>query len=428
MTQPPSPQENDTALGAQLIQNDKWLNWNILRADEWAQGSAATLLDGSAWRRFCERLGALEARILAAAVPADAATRADGFRYLATLVRNALDIAIEDIDPEYPTIRWADRRNKFGWDCPDALYATIPVREDAIYRLRGRRGNVHFLGLQVAAGIRTLANTHADEWEVERDGRFELVLGGPARERNWVPLDTGARWIFVRQFFYDWARELPSPLWIDRIDDGPRGERSGLLDPGFMARRLDAVATHVEASVELWLGTVLALRERYVNTFPREAFGGTAMGAQKHQAAGTCYYRVAEDEALLVEVPVPRAKYWGIDLCNFWLESLDFAHHQSSLNGHQAEIDPDCLFRAVVAHRDPGVPNWLDPVGHAEGSMIYRWNLAEETPIPTIRVVPLAGLRDCLPAGTRRVTNAERLRVIADRREGVRRRFARPDW
>lgn len=423
-----SPQEKDAALGAQLIQNDKWLNWNILRADEWASGSATELLDGNAWRRFTDRLGALEARVRATEVPDDAATRADGFRYLTMLLRNALDVAIEDIDPEQPSIRWMDRRNKFGWDCPDALYATIPVSESAVYRLRGRRGNVHFYGLQVAAGIRTLANAHADEWDVDTEGRFEVVLGGPARPRNWIPLEPGARWVFVRQFFYDWERELPAPLWIDRIDDGAASTPNGLLDPAFFARRLDAVATNLEASVELWLGVVLALRERYLNAFPKEAFGGTAMGAQKHQSAGTCYYRVAADQALLIEVPVPRAKYWSIDLCNFWLESLDFASHQSSLNGHQAVVDADGVFRAVVTHHDPGIANWLDPVGHTEGSMIYRWNLAEDTPIPTIRVVPLPELPSLLPSATRRTTPAERARVIAGRREGVRRRFERPTW
>ncbi|MEW6273129.1 MAG: hypothetical protein AB1689_27950 [Thermodesulfobacteriota bacterium] len=426
MSERASPQEKDTALGAQLIQNDKWLNWNILRADEWARGDAAELLDGRAWRRFGERVAALEARVRDAAVPADDATRADGFRYLAMLLRNALDVAIEDCDPDRPTVRWSDRRNKFGWDCPDALYATIPVREDAVYRLTGRRGNVHFLGLQVAAGIRTLANAHADEWELDAEGRFEVVLGGEPRARNWLPLDAGARWVFVRQFFYDWERELPSPLWIERIDGGQRGEPHGLLDPGFFARRLDAVATNLEASVELWLGTVRALRERYLNAFPAEAFGGTAMGAQKHQSAGTCYYRVAEDEALVVEVKLPRAKYWSIDLCNFWLESLDYASHQSSLNGHQAEVDPDGVLRAVVCHDDPGVPNWLDPVGHREGSLIYRWNLADETPIPAIRAVPRTRLPSELHPETRRVTREERARVIEARRAGVRRRFARP--
>jgi hypothetical protein len=423
-----SPQEQDTALGAQLIANDKWLNWTILRADEWAKGTDHDLLTGSAWRRFCERLWTLDDRLRGAAAPADPATRADGFRHVAMLVRNALDVALEEIDPSNPTVRWADRRNKIGWDCPDALYATIPVRDDAVYRLRGRRGNVHFLGLQVAAGIRTLANAHADEWALDADDRFELVLGGPPQPQNWLPLDAGATWVFVRQFFYDWERELPSPLAIERIDDGPRGTASGRLDPGGFARRLDAIATHVEASLDLWMGTVAALRERYTNGFPAEAFGGTAMGAQQHQSAGTCYYRVAPDEALVLEVPVPRAKYWSVDLCNFWLESLDYANHQSSLNGHQAAVDPDGVFRAVVAHDDPGVPNWLDPVGHAEGSMIYRWNLAETTPVPRMRIVPRASLREHLHPDTRAVTPAERARVIAGRREGVRRRFARPDW
>jgi hypothetical protein len=91
-------------------------------------------------------------------------------------------------------------------------------------------------------------------------------------------------------------------------------------------------------------------------------------------------------------------------------------------------VDPDGVFRAVVTHDDPGVPNWLDPVGHAEGSMIYRWNLADSTPVPRIHTVPLKTLADHLPKSTPRVTPAERARVIAGRREGVRRRFARPDW
>ena len=423
-----SPQAKDAALGAQLIANDKWLNWNILRSDEWAQGSAADLLEGDAWQRFCARLGALEGRVRATTVPDDAATRADGIRYLTTLLRNALDVAIEDLDPLRPTVRWMDRRNKFGWDCPDALYATIPVSEHATYCLTGRRGNVHFYGFQVAAGIRTLANADADDFALDADGRFEVILGGAARDGNWIPLEPGARWVFVRQFFYDWSREEPAPLWIDRIDGGAPSTPSGLLDPASFARRLDAVATNVEASVELWLGTVLALRERFLNAFPADAFGGTAMGAMKHQAAGTCYYRVRPDEALLIEVPVPRAKYWSVDLCNFWLESLDFASHQSSLNGHQASVDGDGVFRAVVTHDDPGVANWLDPVGHAEGSLIYRWNMAEDTPIPTIRLLAREQLAGALPPDTRHIAPADRAHTIEKRREGVRRRFARPAW
>lgn len=411
-----------TALGAGLVANDKWLVTTLLQAERWASGTAEELVDGSAWRRFASRLDALGARIQGAA-PAD---RADGYRYLCMLVRNAFDVAIEDVDPDRPRITWLTRRNKLGWDCPDALYAKATIRDDAVYRLEGRRGSVHFLGLQVMAGIRSLHNAHADEWSVGPDGRFELVVGGPERPRNWLPLGAGADSIWIRQFFYDWAHESPAVLTIERIDDGPRGEPGGPLDAGFMARRLDAVATHVEANVDLWLGTFVAIRDRYTNVFPEEVFGGTNMGAQAHQAAGTCCYRVAADEALVLEVRPPRAKYWSVDLCNVWLESLDYANHQSSLNGHQASLDPDGVFRAAITHDDPGIANWLDPVGHTEGSLIYRWNLADSTPRPTLTLVKRAQLASRLPPSTKRATPAERRRVIEARREGVRLRLTRP--
>ncbi|MGH7855823.1 MAG: DUF1214 domain-containing protein [Candidatus Binatia bacterium] len=422
-------QSNDTkrtALGAELVANDKWLVTNLLSADRWAKGTAGELVDGSAWRRFTERLAGLGERIQSGLAPSAAIDRADGYRYLCMLIRNAFDVAIEDIDPDRPRFNWLTRRTKIGWDCPDALYANVAIRGDATYRITGRRSNAHFLGLQVMSSIRSLHNTHADEWSTAADGTFEIVAGGARRDGNWLPLEPGADTIWVRQFFYDWEREAPATLWIDRIDDGPRGEPSGRLDAGFFARRLDAVATNVEANVDLWLGTIVAQRERFCNEFPAEAFGGSAMGAQKHQAAGTCYSRLGADEALLIEVRPPAAKYWSFDVCNFWLESLDYANHQSSLNGHQAVLDGDGVFRAVVAGRDPGVANWLDTVGHGEGSLIYRWNLADSAPRPETRLVKLAALRDHLPRDTRFVTAKERAATIDARREHVRRRFARP--
>jgi len=422
-------QSEDTkqdALGAALIANDKWLVTNLLKAEQWAQGTGAELLDGSAWRRFTERLAGLAERIQAAHAPDAPIDRADGYRYLSMLVRNAFDVAIEEIDPDRPRFNWLTRRNKLGWDCPDALYAYVAIRDDATYRITGRRGTVHFLGLQVMAGIRSLHNRHGDEWQIAADGSFEITASAARHAGNWMPLEPGADTIWVRQFFYDWDHEQPASLWIDRIDDGPRAQPAGMLDPGFLARRLDAVATNVEATVDLWLFTVIALRERYCNVFPTEAFGGTQIGAQQHQSAGVCYFTLADDEALLIEVTPPRAKYWSIDACNFWLESLDYANHQSSLNGHQAAIDADGVFRAVVARQDPGVPNWLDTVGHREGSLIYRWNLADATPVPATRVVKVDALPTHLHPATPRVSAAERAVLIERRREHVRRRFARP--
>ena len=415
------------ALGAQLIANDKWLVTNILKAEHWAQGTAEELLDGSAWRRFTERLGQLAERIQAAHTPATPIDRADGYRYLSMLVRNAFDVAIEDIDPDRPRFNWLTRRNKMGWDCPDALYAYVAIRDDATYRISGRRGNVHFLGLQVMSGIRSLHNGHADEWHLAPDGSFEIVVSPTRHDGNWIPLESGADTIWMRQFFYDWEREEPASLWIDRIDDGPRVQPHGMLDPGFFARRLDAVATNVEANVDLWLFTAIAMRERYCNVFPAEAIRRDADGRAE----------ASERRSVLLQAGGRRsAAHRGHAAAGKVLEHrrLQLLARVARLREPSVELErpsSGASMRTVYSARwsRTRIPAWRTGsirCGHREGSLIYRWNLADSTPVPAPRVVKFDALRDDLPRDTRRVSPEERARQIDVRREHVRRRFARP--
>ena len=72
------------------------------------------------------------------------------------------------------------------------------------------------------------------------------------------------------------------------------------------------------------------------------------------------------------------------------MESLDYCHFTISINKHQARVEADGLVRVLVAHRDPGLPNWLDTAHHREGTMCWRWyRLAEgaEPVEPTCRVI-----------------------------------------
>jgi hypothetical protein len=83
----------------------------------------------------------------------------------------------------------------------------------------------------------------------------------------------------------------------------------------------------------------------------------------------------------------------------------------------------------VIAHRDPGVPNWLDTTGHSAGFMAPRWAYFEKPPPeqwPTIsaRQVRFAEIRKHLPPGTRAVSPAERVAQIAIRQRHVQRRFS----
>jgi hypothetical protein len=419
------PTDQAAASGSLMSKDPRWISTSILLADDWAKGSARGLLDGSAWRSFATRLARLGRRVSSSGIP-DPRDRAEGYRYVAMLVRNAIDMAIEDYDPDRPKFVWRTRRSKFGWDCADALYGAAILRGGATYRVTGKRGTVHFLGFQLMSGLRTLHNTHADELSIAPDGSFEIIVSPAKQPGNWIPLAPETDGLFVRQFFYDWDIESLASLWIERIDSGKRTNPTGLMDPAAFARRLDAIAGHVEANLDLWLSVSLAQRKHYLNAFPQVPFGSTHIGGQKHQTAGTCYFKIAEDEALLIEVTPPKAKYWSLHLGNVWLESLDYANHQSSLNGHQARLDGDGVFRAVVSVRDPGVPNWLDAVRRREGTIIYRWNLADGAPVPATKLVKFSQVRKHLPGDTPRVAPPERAQVIERRRQHVLRRFARP--
>ena len=104
-------------------------------------------------------------------------------------------------------------------------------------------------------------------------------------------------------------------------------------------------------------------------------------------------WELGPDEALVIDVVPPRCDYWNVQIANVWAESLDYVNRQVHLNSHTATLEPDGSVRWIVAHEDPGHPNWLDTAGHERGIMGCRWVRADAHPIPETRVVPLAELR-----------------------------------
>ena len=98
--------------------------------------------------------------------------------------------------------------------------------------------------------------------------------------------------------------------------------------------------------------------------------------------------------------------------------------HVVSLNHTQARVDDDGVIRAVVSHRDPGVPNWLDAAGLRTGLFTVRafWTTGEVT-TPRTRVVPVDEAAASLPAGTPTVTPAQRPALMAARRRHLAWRF-----
>jgi hypothetical protein len=392
-----------------------------------APASDAANETGEAWRELLDTLAKTGEFVLGRGAPDTEQDRMEGWRHLAILLRMGLGEMTTETDPDRPRFSWSDGTGKWGLDCSDALYCQAPLREGCTYRIRGNRGSAHFMGFQLVGALAAAGDLDADALLCDAAGNFELVLGGVPRANNWLAVPPGRSTLIVRQFFYDWDRERPASFEIERTDAGPR-----LTQPaptaGGVAAQLRALGRFVHDNTEWWARVACEKRERAVNSFPDDGggLGSVATASQTYQAFGIGYFSLDDDQALVIEVAPPRAKYWSLHLGNYWMESLDFANYQSSLNGGQARLDADGVFRAVVSRRDPGVPNWLDPAGRREGSMIYRWNQADAAPIPKCRVVKLADLRALLPRETPVVTPDERRAAIERRRDAIRRRYARP--
>ena len=125
---------------------------------------------------------------------------------------------------------------------------------------------------------------------------------------------------------------------------------------------------------------------------------------------------------MIVEVEPPACAYWNFHLMDHYWQSLDWHVRQTSVNGHQAVVDADGRFRAVISHRDPGVPNWLDTSSHEIGLIMARFFQPDSTPVPVMRVVAFDELHKHLPASTPRLLPEQRSEMLRRRMHSVRRR------
>jgi Protein of unknown function (DUF1214) len=368
--------------------------------------AAERVVSGAAWADFCDTLKSAGSVILGDGEPADPLTRAEGFRYLSRLVRAALQTFVEHDDPRAPVLqRVVHETAKMGADNPDNVYQNASVSGAYEYRLSGRRGTVHFLSFSTQIGHYGRGNgmpptgqLDSSELALRADGSFELILScaRPARlepGQSWLSMSSGTGTLIVRQTRLDPSEQL-AELRLERVG----GDRAPApLSPAALDEGLQSTAMLVGGASMLFASWA-QMFQSHTNRLPRfdqelsNRFGGLADIAYYHS-----YWRLAENEALLVEATPPKCDHWNFQLNNHWMESLDYRYHRIHLNSHTAALRPDGSFRLVVAHRDPGVPNWLETAGHGFGTMCFRWVRPEGAPPePSTRIVPLDRVKELL--------------------------------
>lgn len=376
-----------------------------------------------AWSHLLDRL-----REAARVVESESASRnradlAAGFRHLLVLLTAGIDEVLRfDPDPILAVRRTStDDVVTWGMECPDCIYTRAVLRGGESYRLFGNRGTARYVGLQTMNGIAATANALVDELEVDAEGNFEVVLSAERRTGNWMRIDGEHPTLTVRHFFYDWDTEVASSLRIERL--GPAVETTGrsVATDRAVPRQLVALGDFVRDNLAFFL--------QFGAAAPSNGFlapiDRTDIGAAAENRPVIGRWELQPGEALIVEVPPPEGIYWSFSVGNPWWETIHYGRHQSSLNGHQAAVDPDGLVRVVLSAQDPGVANWLDTAGHSNGPIILRCVRTKTAPTPTTRVVPVGGIRAELPRDTAMVSPEERNLILAARRRAVHDRFGR---
>jgi hypothetical protein len=394
---------------------------------------SATAL-AQAWERHACAIDEIRRGLLALEWAREPAEQVRAQRLLLQAQAAAYNLVIAP-DPRRPAflLNTVFEPNLYTWlmPNPDCLYRYAFVDGARRFEIRGLAGRAPIVELQVIGGfwgdpdLKLLGSTDLGSVAPGSDGSFRLVVG-PERPRPgepWIQTDPSrVNTLLLREIFADWEAPGASKVRIEPLDDPPASEGPSAAA---LAARLDACARMIRFCLEAFstgltrrvLDAVGWNRFQLVDTSRDEDAANPAIGYVP------AIYELGEGEALVVTVEPPEARYWNVHLGDLWWQVADFTQRQSSLNGGQVEPDADGRVRAVIAAEDPAVPNWLDPCGASRGVALVRWHTSRSAPVPSLERVPLARLREHLPAGTREVSRAERQEALRARREGVLRRY-----
>ncbi|WP_020649119.1 hypothetical protein [Solimonas variicoloris] len=361
------------------------------------------------------------------------------------LAFSAIQKAVND-DALRPQVYWVNNAapktwfglqvpgGRYSYDNPDNIYRTIPIDGGERYVLRGHRhahgpADVTFSLISNPNSQNTIDYINGPDLAIDADGDYTITIDAdPANGCvNHIQSDASARQLFVRNNLGDWSRDTPDTLTVERLGPAP-----GAAAPSDDDIRATATQNLLESGFFYGIGALgIKTMVNPVNTLPSPQQSST-LGTLVTQASSFGHFSLDDDEALVITLQDGGAGYFVVPVTDPWLVTADPVGHQSSLNNRQAVADLDGRYTFVVSIADPGVQNWLDPVGLHEGTIMVRWqNLPAEAPArggPAVeaRVVKLADLDSVLPAGTRRVSAAERTRQLQARRNGYERRIAVP--
>jgi hypothetical protein len=336
----------------------------------------------------------------------------------------------------------------WGVPSPNFLYRFAFLDGRHTYRVYGKAKDAFWVNFQALRGFwgdldhSSLAVIDFDEMPKAPDGGYEIFLGPnpPADPQGkvWIKLDpVETITLNVREAVYDWTATSSTTMKIELLDrDSDASLHIGEAD---LVHRLAKAGRWVQYNMRYCVGSwqsallpraggpaepgdtidpaLVRDKSRWNRFNEARAPGDASTNAGNPLSSfSMMMYDLAPDEALIIEFPRIDARFWDIQLADVWGQTVDYSYHHSSINGHEARVDGDGVFRAVLAGADPGIVNWLDYAHVPKGRSLLRRYKADRRDVPTTKLVKLADVMKHLPADTACITPEHRAQEMDVRR------------
>jgi len=361
----------------------------IRRAINKARGISETdlqsrcIITGKAWEEFCDQLKLAGTSLMYSGAPRDPFQQAEGVRYLTRLTRAGLEAFVEYNDPAFPVLRrMVHETVKMGADNPDNHYYNAQISGKYEYRITGKRKTVDYIGFftqngnyGTTGGLAPCGVLEGKDMHIEEDGQFEIILSKLSKGKNWLKIEDETSLLMVRQTFFNREKEEPAELNIENLSGKviPDPINPGMIDEGLKT------ASMFVAGASLLFARWAKDFQKHTNRLPvfdqekSNAAGGDASIVYHHS-----HWKLAEDEALVIQTKPLECDNWNFQLNNYWMESLDYRYFNICINKGSVVSEPDGTVKVIVSHKDPGHPNWIETCGHKEGTMCWRWYRLKE--------------------------------------------------
>lgn len=297
-----------------------------------------------------------------------------------------------EFDPRNPDFRRiVTPSRKLTGDNADAWYFDAPVDARFEYVIHGNMTGAVYFALTIeenCADGSTATSTggviNDSELEIDSNGNFTIHLGGKQRERNWLALSPSANRVTTRHYFEnpDYAANKPELHPVLSIKCLNAEELPEPANDESIASGIRRVCTFLKSrTLDMPTGSISddapAFVSKIPNQLPRPCLPGKLglSAADAHYAMAP--YFLKPDEALVITGRWPSCRFANVCLWNRFMQIYDFNNRKVSINRAQMQADAEGNFKVILAHQNPGLPNWLDTEGKPFGLIYWRFFLVD---------------------------------------------------